>query len=145
MSILWCPILFFYFFSPIFGVPDVRPSYSWRCFPLLGLEVRVFGVDVLLLFFSLILGSPDVRPSYSCRDTLWVCLEMLSPPGTRTYSRVYGVDGGFPHSPGSSTLSTGSGHFLNTNVARLGSSGITMLDNCMGALSTTVRTKVSKP
>ena len=44
--------------------------FAWRCFPLLGLELRLFGVDT-----------------------------------------------GFPHTPGS----TGSGHFVYTIVSRLGS------------------------
>ena len=71
-------------------------GFAWRCFPILGLELKFFGVD-----------------------------------------------GGFPHSPGS----TGSGHFLYTIVSRLGSCCkfsplVSLQDNHMGVRSTRVRTIV---
>ena len=60
--------------------------------------------------------------------------------------KFFGVDGGFPHSPGS----TGSGHFLYTIVSRLGSCCkfsplVSLLDNHMGVRSTRVRTIVCTP
>ena len=40
----------YFFLSPIFVGPGVGPSYSWRVcmemFPLLGLELKFFGVDL---------------------------------------------------------------------------------------------------
>ena len=77
----------------------IHYGFAWRCFPILGLELKFFGVD-----------------------------------------------GGFPHSPGS----TGSGHFLYTIVSRLGSCCkfsplVSLLDNHMGVRSTSVRTIVCTP
>ena len=74
-------------------------GFAWRCFTLLGLELKFFGVE-----------------------------------------------GGFPHSPGS----TGSGHFLYNIVSRLGSCCkfsplVSLLDNYMGVRSTRVRTIVCTP
>ena len=39
---------------------------------------------VAVSFFSPIFGAPGVGPSYYMTRTICVCLEMLSPPGTRT-------------------------------------------------------------
>ena len=74
----------------------IHYGFAWRCFPILGRELKFFGVD-----------------------------------------------GGFPHSPGS----TGSGHFLYTIVSRLGSCCkfsplVSLQDNHMGVRSTRVRTIV---
>ena len=72
-------ISFSFLFPQLFLLPQeldlptpggIHYGFAWRCFPLLGLELKLFGVD-----------------------------------------------GGYPHSPGS----TGSGHFLYTIVSRLGS------------------------
>ena len=77
----------------------IHYGFAWRCFPILGLKLKFFGVD-----------------------------------------------GDFPHSPGS----TGSGNFLYTIVSRLGccckfSPLVSLLDNHMGVRSTRVRTIVYTP
>ena len=71
----------------------------------------------------------------------WICFNHL---GLKL--KFFSVDGGFPHSPGS----TGSGHFLFTIVSKLGSYCkfsplISLLDNCLRVRFSRVRTTVCTP